>query len=171
MVVPHSGGYPHAKFEGNLLLFKFGPHTKSGLTIPQCGQSSPSPSRISLLWRRDVATSAPKFKGKYHFDHRIGGCLLSPRRLWVILQQVNGFSSKRWTVLLPFDLWSSWDGINWAWRKRGSNLISARQLGTMANHPTFSYIMCVDISLIIKVHVIYFTSPPGYSLIGTKMFS
>ena len=36
MVVPHSGGYPHAKFEGNLLLFKFGPHTKSGLTIPQC---------------------------------------------------------------------------------------------------------------------------------------
>ena len=35
MVVPHSGGYPHAKFEGNLLLFKFGPHTKSGLTIPQ----------------------------------------------------------------------------------------------------------------------------------------
>ena len=36
MVVPHSGGYPHAKFEGNLLLFKFEPHTKSGLTIPQC---------------------------------------------------------------------------------------------------------------------------------------
>ena len=36
MVVPHSGGYPHAKFEGNLLLFKFGPLTKSGLTIPQC---------------------------------------------------------------------------------------------------------------------------------------
>ena len=39
MVVPHSGGYPHAKFEGNLLLFKFGPHTKSGLTIPQCARS------------------------------------------------------------------------------------------------------------------------------------
>ena len=39
MVVPHSGGYPHAKFEGNLLLFKFGPHTKSGLTIPQCGRA------------------------------------------------------------------------------------------------------------------------------------
>ena len=38
MVVPHSGGYPHAKFEGNLLLFKFEPHTKSGLTIPQCGR-------------------------------------------------------------------------------------------------------------------------------------
>ena len=36
MVVPHSGGYPHAKFDGYLLLFKFGPHTKSGLTIPQC---------------------------------------------------------------------------------------------------------------------------------------
>ena len=36
MVVPHSGGYPHAKFEGNLLLFKFEPHAKSGLTIPQC---------------------------------------------------------------------------------------------------------------------------------------
>ena len=36
MVVPHSGGYPHAKFEGYLLLLKFGPHTKSGLTIPQC---------------------------------------------------------------------------------------------------------------------------------------
>ena len=36
MVMPHSGGYPHAKFEGYLLLFKFGPHTKSGLTIPQC---------------------------------------------------------------------------------------------------------------------------------------
>ena len=38
MVIPHSGGYSHAKFEGNLLLFKFGPHTKSGLTIPQCGR-------------------------------------------------------------------------------------------------------------------------------------
>ena len=38
MVVPHSGRYPHAKFEGNLLLFKFEPHTKSGLTIPQCGR-------------------------------------------------------------------------------------------------------------------------------------
>ena len=36
MVIPHSGGYPHAKFEGYLLLLKFGPHTKSGLTIPQC---------------------------------------------------------------------------------------------------------------------------------------
>ena len=38
MVIPHSGSYPHAKFEGNLLLFKFEPHTKSGLTIPQCGR-------------------------------------------------------------------------------------------------------------------------------------
>ena len=38
MVVPHSGRYPHAKFEGNLLLFKFEPHTKSGLTIPQCAR-------------------------------------------------------------------------------------------------------------------------------------
>ena len=36
MVVPHSGRYPHAKFERNLLLFKFGPLTKSRLTIPQC---------------------------------------------------------------------------------------------------------------------------------------
>ena len=47
MVVPHSGGYPHAKFEGNLLLFKFGPLTKSGLTIPQCAHGDllflPSP--------------------------------------------------------------------------------------------------------------------------------
>ena len=42
MVVPHSGGYPHAKFEGNLLLFKFEPHTKSGLTIPQCVRVRPS---------------------------------------------------------------------------------------------------------------------------------
>ena len=41
MVVPHSGGYPHAKFEGNLLLFKFEPHTKSGLTIPQCVRPRP----------------------------------------------------------------------------------------------------------------------------------
>ena len=36
--MPHSGGYPHSKFEGNLLLFKFEPHTKSGLTIPQCAR-------------------------------------------------------------------------------------------------------------------------------------
>ena len=40
MVIPHIGGYPHAKFEGNLLLFKFGPLTKSGLTIPQCARVS-----------------------------------------------------------------------------------------------------------------------------------
>ena len=39
MVVPHSGGYPHAKFEGYLLLLKFGAHTKSGLTIPQCDRA------------------------------------------------------------------------------------------------------------------------------------
>ena len=39
MVIPHSHSYPHAKFEGNLLLFKFEPHTKSGLTIPQCDPS------------------------------------------------------------------------------------------------------------------------------------
>ena len=38
MVVPHSGRYPHAKFEGNLSLLKFGPLTKSGLTIPQWGR-------------------------------------------------------------------------------------------------------------------------------------
>ena len=43
MVIPHSGSYPHAKFEGNLLLFKFEPHTKSGLTIPQCVRPPPLP--------------------------------------------------------------------------------------------------------------------------------
>ena len=45
MVIPHSGLYPHAKFEGNLLLFKFGPHTKSGLTIPQCGRRLPTANK------------------------------------------------------------------------------------------------------------------------------
>ena len=43
--MPHSGGYPHAKFEGNILLFKFEPHTKSGLTIPQCDLGLPRNAR------------------------------------------------------------------------------------------------------------------------------
>ena len=49
MVIPHSGGYPHAKFEGNLLLFKFEPHTKSGLTIPQCVRVGRAKLQDSLL--------------------------------------------------------------------------------------------------------------------------
>ena len=52
MVIPHSGSYPHAKFEGNLLLFKFEPHTKSGLTIPQCGRSLGAKCSLKLCTRK-----------------------------------------------------------------------------------------------------------------------
>ena len=69
MVVPHSGGYPHAKFEGNLLLFKFGPLTKSGLTIPQCEWQQHAPDALNVE-ASPVSSHLERRKSVQGFSHR-----------------------------------------------------------------------------------------------------
>ena len=77
MVVPHSGGYPHAKFEGNLLLFKFEPHTKSGLTIPQCVRTSGRyPEELSIVDIARVLTLC--YRLVRGFDRKKRSVLLGP---------------------------------------------------------------------------------------------
>ena len=77
MVIPHSGGYPRAQFEGYLLLFKFGPRTKSGLTIPQCGRGPNGGGEMTAA-RLQQGRMGGREDGRVQVGYKVG-MLLTPR--------------------------------------------------------------------------------------------
>ena len=156
MVVPHSGGYPNAKFEGNLLLFKFGPHTKSGLTTPQCvwGQrlrgdfTRPTNWYLCLLWSHKLGSSTGMIQKAIsfrRFDHskrkREGRKILNGDRESHFPSQIvsssrgrqNNASQVWWILFLLLLTTSAWTCLKDA-HNPGSTLLATPVLAEIAKN-------------------------------------